>query len=63
VNKEEKIKIPRLVSRSKNRRINVDTKISEDYFRIATAIPFYDNFIINLNDFIVIVFINKKKSV
>ncbi|KAL4120679.1 hypothetical protein QTP88_013327 [Uroleucon formosanum] len=44
VNEEEKIKIPRLVSRSTNR-INVDTKIPEDYFRIAIAIPFYDDFI------------------
>ncbi|KAL4122845.1 hypothetical protein QTP88_015112 [Uroleucon formosanum] len=44
VNEEEKIKIPRLVSRSTNR-INVNTKIPEDYFRIAIAIPFYDDFI------------------
>ncbi|XP_025420070.1 zinc finger MYM-type protein 1-like [Sipha flava] len=44
VNEEEKIKIPRLISRSTNR-INVDIKIPEDYFRIAIPIPFYDDFI------------------
>ncbi|KAL4085323.1 hypothetical protein QTP88_027182 [Uroleucon formosanum] len=44
LSEKEKIKIPRLVSRSTNR-INVDTKIPEDYFRIAIAIPFYDDFI------------------
>ncbi|KAL4141924.1 hypothetical protein QTP88_004470 [Uroleucon formosanum] len=49
VNEEEKIKIPRLVSRSTNR-INVDTKIPEDYFRIAIAIPFYDDFISQLKE-------------
>ncbi|XP_022177820.1 52 kDa repressor of the inhibitor of the protein kinase-like [Myzus persicae] len=49
VNDEEKIKIPRLVSRSKIR-INVDTKIPEDYFRIAIAIPFYDDFISQLKE-------------
>ncbi|XP_026819121.1 52 kDa repressor of the inhibitor of the protein kinase-like [Rhopalosiphum maidis] len=49
VNEEEKIKIPRLVSRSTNR-INVDTNIPEDYFRIAIAIPFYDDFISQLKE-------------
>ncbi|KAL5241561.1 hypothetical protein ACI65C_008971 [Semiaphis heraclei] len=49
VNDEEKIKIPRLVSRSKIR-INVDTKIPEDYFRIVIAIPFYDDFISQLKE-------------
>ncbi|XP_008182934.1 52 kDa repressor of the inhibitor of the protein kinase-like [Acyrthosiphon pisum] len=49
VNEGEKIKIPRLVSRSKNT-INVDTKIPEDYFRVEIAIPFYDNFIRQLEE-------------
>jgi len=49
LSEEEKIKIPRLVSRSTNR-INVDTKIPEDYFRIAIAIPFYDDFISQLKE-------------
>lgn len=49
VNDEEKIKIPRLVGHSKNK-INVDTKIPEDYFRISIAIPFYDDFISQLKE-------------
>lgn len=38
-----------IVSHSKNR-INVDTKIPEDYFRISIAIPFYDDFISQLKE-------------
>ena len=63
VNEEEKIKILRLVSRSKNT-INVDTKIPEEDFRVTIAISFYDDFIGQLKErFFVFVFINKKKCV
>jgi len=50
VNEEEKIKIPRLVSRSKNKKTDLDTELPEDYFRVAIAIPFYDDFISQLEE-------------
>lgn len=49
VNDEEKIKIPRIVSRQKNR-ANIDSEIPEDYFRLSIAIPFYDDFISQLEE-------------
>jgi len=45
----EQIKMPRLVRHQKNRN-NVNVNSTEEYFRIAIAIPFYDDFIQQLKD-------------
>jgi len=44
VDSEEDIKIPRIVARQKHR-INVITNSPEEYYRITIAIPFFDDFI------------------
>jgi len=44
VDSEEDIKIPRIVARQKHR-INVITSSPEEYYRITIAIPFFDDFI------------------
>lgn len=46
---EDQIKMPRLVGRQKNRN-NVNVNSTKKYFRIALAIPFYDDFIQQLKD-------------
>ncbi|KAF0765422.1 52 kDa repressor of the inhibitor of the protein kinase-like, partial [Aphis craccivora] len=46
---EDQIKMPRLVGRQKNRN-NVNVNSTEEYFRIAIVIPFYDDFIQQLKD-------------
>jgi len=49
---EEKVQMPRLVERQKNRTniIVLILQSSEVYFRIAIAIHFYDDFIQQLKD-------------
>ncbi|XP_022175167.1 zinc finger MYM-type protein 1-like, partial [Myzus persicae] len=46
---EENIRIPRIVARQQNR-VNIVTNCPKTYFRIAIAIPFFDDFIRQLKE-------------
>lgn len=49
IDDEKNIKIPRIVARQQNH-MNIDTNCPKTYFRIAIAIPFFDDFITQLKE-------------
>lgn len=48
---EETIKISRIVNNQRNRN-NMDIKIPEDYYHWSIPIPFYDDFISRLDEWL-----------